>query len=38
VESLGEFTMGSRHYALRIGSSALTFENAISLTESRIIQ
>ncbi len=31
VESLGEFTMGSRHYALRIGSSALTFENAIPL-------
>src|SRR5262249_24196404 len=29
VESLGEFAMGSRHYALRIGGSGVAFEDAI---------
>lgn len=31
VESLGEFAMGSRHYALRLGGSTVAFEDAIQL-------
>jgi hypothetical protein len=29
MESLGEFTMGCRHYALRLGGGAVAFEDAI---------
>jgi len=31
LESLGEFAMGSRYYALRLGGVAAAFEEAIQL-------
>jgi hypothetical protein len=31
VESLGEFAMGSRHYALRIGDTSVAFKDALQL-------